>query len=624
MIKAVEKIEAEVFVVDNHSSDGSREYFSNKFSQVKFLWNDRNSGFAKANNMAEKMASGKYILFLNPDTIVAEDCFEKCISFFESHHEAGALGIKMLDGSGRFLKESKRSFPSPLTSLYKLSGLARLFPDSKVFAKYHLGHLDPNQNHEVDVLAGAFFMVPKKVIESTGNFDETYFMYGEDIDLSYRIRKAGYKNYYYAGASVIHFKGESTKKGSLNYIKMFYKAMSIFAHKHYGGTKAGFYNFMIQAGILLRAFISAVAKFMRWIGMPVIDAAVILLCFWTVKAVWNLYIKSEVNYSTNLLLIAFPVFTFVFLAASYFSGLYDNDYKQSRLNKSTLIAFFILLSGYSLLPETLRFSRGILVFGSLLAYLLMSLIRKALVSLRVIDSPNEDEEHRQTIVVGTEKDFDEVHLLMQSAGIDKRVLGRVDVNGVTGNAIGNLGQIAQLLASYPIKEIIFCEGKLSFKKIIGLVEQMPKHVRIKFHASGAESIIGSDSRYTSGKFVSTDKIYRLSLPVQKRNKYLTDVVVSGFFIITFPVHLLFQHKPVSFFKNVFDVLFLRKTWVGYALPEPQLPALKSGVLSTTGVPSSLNSLPAESLTSSDKWYASDYTVWQDIGLIRRGYRFLSA
>jgi Predicted glycosyltransferases len=624
VIKAVDKIEAEVFVVDNHSSDGSREYFSNKFSRVKFIWNDRNSGFAKANNLAEKLASGKYILFLNPDTIVAEDCFEKCISFFESHPEAGALGIKMLDGSGRFLKESKRSFPSPLTSLYKLSGVARLFPDSKVFAKYHLGHLDPNQNHEVDVLAGAFFMLPKKVIKSTGNFDETYFMYGEDIDLSYRIRKAGYKNYYYAGVSVIHFKGESTKKGSLNYIKMFYKAMSIFAHKHYGGTKAGFYNFMIQAGILLRAFISAIAKFMRWIGMPVIDAAVILLCFWTVKAVWNLYIKSEVNYSTNLLLIAFPVFTFVFLAASYFSGLYDTDYKQSRLNKSTLIAFFMLLSGYSLLPETLRFSRGILVFGSLLAYLLMSVIRKALVSLRVIDSKNEDEEHRQTIVVGTEKDFDDVHLLMQSAGIDKRVLGRIDVNGVTGNAIGNLGQITQLLASYPIKEIIFCEGKLSFKKIIGLVEQMPKHVRIKFHASGAESIIGSDSRYTSGKFVSTDKIYRLSLPVQKRNKNLTDVVVSSFFIITFPLHLLFQHKPISFFKNVFDVFFLRKTWVGYALPEPQLPALKSGVLSTTGVPSSLNSLPEESLTSSDKWYASDYTVWQDIGLIRRGYRFLSA
>ena len=157
-----------------------------------------------------------------------------------------------------------------------------------------------------------------------------------------------------------------------------------------------------------------------------------------------------------------------------------------------------------------------------------------------------------------------------------------------------------------------------------MVEQMPKDVRIKFHASGSESIIGSDSRYTSGKFVSTGKIYRLSLPVQRRNKNLTDVIVSGFFIITFPVHLLFQHKPLSFFKNVFDVLFLRKTWVGYALPEPQLPAIKKGVLSTTGVPSSLNSLPAESLTSSDKWYASDYTVWQDIGLIKRGYRFLSA
>ena len=132
-MKAIENIEGEIFVVDNNSSDGSKAFFRDRFPYVKFIWNKENLGFSKANNIAVKQATGKYILFLNPDTLVAEDCFEKCISFFELHPEAGALGITMLDGTGRFLKESKRSFPSPLTSFYKLAGLAKLFPHSKLF-----------------------------------------------------------------------------------------------------------------------------------------------------------------------------------------------------------------------------------------------------------------------------------------------------------------------------------------------------------------------------------------------------------------------------------------------------------------------------------------------------------
>ena len=405
---------------------------------------------------------------------------------------------------------------------------------------------------------------------------------------------------------------------------MFYKAMSIFAHKNYAGTKAGFYNLMIQTGIIIRALISAVAKFMRWIGMPVIDAAMILLSFWIVKSFWSIYIRREVNYSPNLLIIAFPVFTLVFLAASYFSGLYDNGYKQSRLNKSTLIAFFLLLSGYSLLPETLRFSRGILVFGSLLAYLFMTIVRKWFVKINVLENSNEDDEHQQTIVVGSIEDFNDVSGLMLNAGMDKRVLGRVEVNGVGENAIGNIAGISQLLTFYPIKEIIFCEGVLSFKRIIELVQQIPKPIRIKFHASGSRSIIGSDNSYISGKHVSTDRIFRLGLPVNKRNKHLIDVIISLFFIVAFPVHLILQRRPFSFFRNVFDVLFLRKTWVGYAIPDNNLPRIKNGVLTTTGMPGYLNTLPSESLLSSDRWYASDYDIWQDIVLVKRGYRYLNS
>jgi GT2 family glycosyltransferase len=192
---------------------------------------------------------------------VPADCFEKCISFLHSHADAGALGVKMLDGDDKFLKESKRAFPSLSTSLFKMSGLAGLFPHSKIFAKYYLGHLDENKNHEVDVLAGAFMLIKRNVLELTSGFDEAFFMYGEDIDLSYRIQKAGFKNYYFSETQITHFKGESTKKGSLNYIKMFYGAMNIFVNKHY--KNAGLFKFVIHTGIWLTASMAAIGTIFR-------------------------------------------------------------------------------------------------------------------------------------------------------------------------------------------------------------------------------------------------------------------------------------------------------------------------------------------------------------------------
>lgn len=255
--QAVKSLSAEIFVVDNASSDGSMEYLLDKFPQINFIDNPQNLGFAKANNQALHEAKGEYILFLNPDTILPEDCLEQCIGLFELNPQIGACGVKMIDGSGQFLPESKRAFPSFQTSFYKLSGLSQLFPQSKRFAKYHLGHLPQEQNNEIDVLSGAFLMVKKEVLDKTGGFDERFFMYGEDIDLSYRILLEGYKNFYFAETSIIHFKGESTKKGSLNYVRLFYKAMSLFVEKHFKKQKPGAFNFFIEASIWFRAGLSA-------------------------------------------------------------------------------------------------------------------------------------------------------------------------------------------------------------------------------------------------------------------------------------------------------------------------------------------------------------------------------
>ena len=263
MLRASENISAEIIVVDNNSTDGSRSYFKNRFEPVTFLWQKENVGFSRANNLGLHYASGKYVLFLNPDTIVAEDAFEKCVSYFENDASIGAVGVKMVDGTGSFLKESKRGFPGPLTSLYKISGFSTLFPRSAVFARYYLGDKDENTTQEVDVLAGAYLMVRKKVLDETGSFDEDFFMYGEDIDLSYRIQTAGYRNIYIAETSIIHFKGESTKIGSMNYLKLFYGAMSLFVRKHYSGGLATLYTVLIRLAIWGKALLSGVGHLLR-------------------------------------------------------------------------------------------------------------------------------------------------------------------------------------------------------------------------------------------------------------------------------------------------------------------------------------------------------------------------
>lgn len=250
--KAGQGLDMEILVVDNASTDGSRDYLPTRFPEVQFSWNDRNLGFAKANNQALANARGGVVLFLNPDTIVPEQGLRDCLAYLDAHPRTGALGVSMIDGYGQFLRESRRGFPDPLTALFKLTGLAYLFPQSRVFARYHMGHLDPGQTHATDVLAGAFFMVRREVLAQTGGFDEAFFMYGEDIDLSYRIRQAGWENTYFAGCRILHFKGESTRKGSLDYLRMFYGAMAVFARKHYGRGRASLLTIGLQAGIWLR------------------------------------------------------------------------------------------------------------------------------------------------------------------------------------------------------------------------------------------------------------------------------------------------------------------------------------------------------------------------------------
>lgn len=624
-LSALEGMEGEIIVVDNHSTDGSQSYFENRFPQVKFIWNETNSGFAKANNLGLKYATGEYILFLNPDTIIPEDCFENCISFLQSKNNNGALGVKMIDGSGRFLKESKRSFPYPITSLFKLTGFANLFPHSKIFAKYHLGNLDENSNHEVDVLAGAFMMVPRKIINIVKGFDEDFFMYGEDIDLSYRIQQAGFVNYYFAETTILHFKGESTKKGSLNYVKMFYSAMSIFANKHYKNSKAGVFNLFIQIAIGLRAAMAAGSRLIKWIGMPVIDLLIIAGSFGFIKTIWSIYIKQQVNYSPNVLLIALPVFTGLFLLISWLTGLYDGYYKQARLNKSTLVSILVIFSFYSLLPESLRFSRGILLFGSLVAYILMTLIKTLFQKWGVLEKAPETDGFGESVIIGTSAEYKSVLALLEKQELKDKVFGRINTSEIDDHdSLGHLDDLQNILKSYPCKQIILCHGKLSTKEIISLLPSIPAKISVQFFTSPLNTIIGSDHRNEVGRtFSDSAPDYNLSKKISRRGKRILDVLISLFFLVTFPIHLFLKRHFAGFIKNSVNVLSGKNTWIGYAEKDPKLPGIKQGIITTTGLPANMNRVPVRTLNSTDHVYALHYEVMHDLKLIWENYRFLS-
>lgn len=627
--KAIEGIDAEVFVIDNASSDGSREYLEPKFTNIHFTWNKENVGFGKACNQALKQSTGEFVLFLNPDTVVPEDCFTACFNFFQQTPDAGAIGIRMLDGSGKFLPESKRSFPSPITSFYKLSGLSSIFPASKTFGRYHLGYLDQHKNHEVDVLAGAFMMIRRDVINQTGGFDESFFMYGEDVDLSYRIQKTAcsetglkYKNYYFSNRSILHFKGESTKKSSVNYVRMFYDAMSLFVRKHYSSSRAGVFSSLINAAIWMRALISLMKRFVLQVGLPLLDAVLIFLSYMLAKFVWTGYIRTDIVYQNKLLWISFVVFSFLFLLVSYYTGLYEQKFRYKNLWQSSFISILIILAVYSLLPEAYRYSRGLVLLGAMFSYLSLFLWRKMLLYADIMEKAI-DEDDYFSLVAGTEADLIKVNNLLHHHGRNQTIQGFVSPLN-EAKSLGPLHELQQLLQNTPANELILCQSKnLSFAHIIELYEQTGKKVKLRLHAQHSESIIGSDSKNEAGEVLHQQKL-QLSEGVNLRLKRLIDVSTSLFFLLSFPFHFIMNRHGLGLLQHSMSVITGRKTWIGFSAHRTHLPPLPASVLGPAGQPHHSSQLKEEGLLLADEWYAREYEPVYDLKTIFANYQKLGS
>jgi len=484
--KAISGIEAEVFVVDNASSDHSVEMLKKEFAWVNVIANTENVGFSCANNQAIQIAKGEFVLLLNPDTLVEEDTFTKCIDFMNQTPNAGALGVKMINGNGEFLPESKRALPVPSVAFYKIFGLAKLFPNSKKFGSYHLTYLDNNQIQSVDVLSGAFMFIRKKVLDEIGFLDETFFMYGEDIDLSYRIIKAGYKNYYLPDARIIHYKGESTKKGSINYVIVFYKAMQIFTKKHFTSKKSFLLRWALILAIWIRASLAIGKRVVIALLLPVLDilfiyGGMLLLAFYWQSEV--LYYRKS-HFPNFYFYLVIPCYIAIWIILIAINKGYKKNYSSVKTNRGIILGTIVILLIYALLPETYRFSRAVTIFGAVWTAIVMNALRFLFHKFKLQGYHYSHTKTRRILIIGAQNETERVAMIAQSGAQKPEVI--YTMQDTSSSILHNY------ITKNKINELIICAEDVSIKHIISyLMEFKTFPISIKIAPAQAHVIIGS-------------------------------------------------------------------------------------------------------------------------------------
>jgi GT2 family glycosyltransferase len=630
VLKACQELDAEIFVVDNNSVDGSVQMIRKKFPEIHLIENKENKGFSKANNQAIRKSLGEYVLLLNPDTLVEDDTLTKIVQFMDQHHEAGGLGVKMLDGKGKFLPESKRGLPLPSVAFYKIFGLSRLFPKSHIFGKYHLGYLDKEQIHEIDILAGAFMLIRKKVLDKIGLLDEEFFMYGEDIDLSYRITQAGYKNIYYPETRIIHYKGESTKKSSINYVFMFYNAMIIFAKKHFSKKNVRSFSILINIAIYFRAFISIMIRFFSRILLPLTDVLLLFIGLYFIKNYWEhefIFPKGG-HYPLSLVVVLVPTYLLIWLICVYLSSGYDKPIRLGKIIQGMVAGTIIILVLYGLLSEHYRFSRALIVLGALWGTLAMLGVRLLLYLLDPDDFRIGTMKDKRFIIVGEKEEAERVSSLLQKTFSKPAFIGLVSYHHHKENSngfMGHLGQIKDIITIHKIDEVIFCAKDVPAQVIIDKMSELKDdEVDYKIAPPESLSIIGSNSINTSGDLYVID-INAITKISNRRNKRLLDILVCLTVGVFYPFVLFFVKKPLGVLRNILLILFGLKSWVGYCLKvthdSHHLPAIRKGVLTPADAFRNKD-IPADAMSHLNLLYARDYKLTNDLNIIIKGFRSL--
>jgi GT2 family glycosyltransferase len=552
----------EIIIIDNASDDGSAEFINEKFLDVNLIVNNKNIGFGKANNIGLSAAKGKYILLINPDTLIREDTLEKMISFFEKNPDAGLAGCKILNPDGSLQLACRRSFPGPWTSFCKVTGLSSLFPNSRLFARYNLTYLDENQIHEVDAISGSFMMMKREVYEKVGGFDEQFFMYGEDLDICYRIQKAGWKVYYTPDTQIIHYKGESTKRSSLDETKIFYDAMNLFVKKHFSSSIL--VETILKTAIGFRKFFAFMARKKLILVSVITDFIVFNASLYLAEQIYKLF-RTWSGFPPRNLLIVYTIPAVMHILTAGLAGSYKKDSLSVLKNFGAILLGFFVISSLTYFFKQYAYSRAVVIITYCILLFTLTGWRVIFKLLFRFGLRENEPASRNTLIIGTDSAAVSIANKLKQKKTDYHsVFGFISTHhGDIGKKlngyeiVGSLENLNKVIKEKSIREVIFSTEELSYYDIMAIVSaNQGEDVEFKLIDTNLDFIVGKTSVTMMDDMPIIDITNNISRPLFKFIKAVFDYSL-GLFALFFIYPFIYFIVKVTGERNEFRDFILR-------------------------------------------------------------------
>ncbi len=626
LAKATTGIKSEIIIVDNASDDGSVEMLREKFPGITLIANNDNKGFSKANNQGLVIAKGKYLLLLNPDTIVQEDTFHTLIKFFEETPDAGMVGCKILNPDGTLQLACRRSFPGPWTSFCKVTGLSTLFPNSKIFARYNLTYLDENQTYEVDAISGSFMMLKRECYEKIGGLDEQFFMYGEDLDLCYRTQKGGYKVYYVHLTQIIHYKGESTRRSSLDETKIFYSAMKLFVKKHLSSSLL--VEFILIFAIWLREIFAFLGKHKLIIISLAADYLFFNLSLFLAERIYSLFGDWK-GFPEFSLPIVYTIPALFYLVIASLSGVYKRDSLSVLRSLISVFISFFIISSLTFFFKDYAYSRAVVIISFIILFFNVAIWRIILKLIFRFGFTKNDFRQVRTLIIGTKESslniarklktrYTTYHNIIGLVGLTRKNINET-IDGF--EVIGSIENLKKVIRESKTNEVIFSTEELSYNQIMSLVaECQGEDVEFKVVGSSSDFLVGKSSVAVLDEIPLIEIDYNISKISHRIFKRAFDIVISLpvlFFIFPFIYLSTLVGKKKTLISNFIlqmpSVIIGEASFVGPKKPE-RYADLYLGKKGLTGY-WYLEENDEDENGRADIFYAKNHNIWLDLEIL---------
>ncbi|MCX6154702.1 MAG: glycosyltransferase [Candidatus Kapabacteria bacterium] len=613
---ASDGLSIETIVVDNASDDHSVETLSMQFTDVKFISLTENLGFSKANNIGLEAAIGQYTLILNPDTILQEGTLRAMKDYMDRSPDVAAAGCKVLNADGSFQLSCRRGFPTPWASFSKLFGLQSMFPKSKLFSQYNQTFRSIDETYEIDAIIGAFMFCRTSLLKKLGGFDTEFFMYGEDLDLCFRIKKAGWKIMYFHETSIIHYKGISARRSAFNEVKVFYNAMEIYARKHY--SSSGLFIVMLRLGIKMRSLYAYFIKYRLRFICIILDLFIVnfSLALATKVRFGDFLNFPPYAYPTVFIVISLVLFSAMTAVGEYF----ENIISIRKSFIAHLITFFFL-SSLTYFFLDFAFSRGVVLMTIGFSMLLSSCQRSIILLLKKTKGAESD---KRILIVGINYISDKfISSIEKSTMYNSQIIGLVRTNeeSIDGDLsypiLGNIKYLKKIIEDFGIDEVLITDKSITNKELIEIISNRESTVR--FHiANEFEDFLTSNIIDDISGIEPSVPIYKLNLFRYKILKRLIDLIISLFFLsIGFPVLILLFGRMQNLIKSIFEIFIGKKSFIGtYPINGDLSKIGKFGLIGMAQI-SRPDRLSTEAKIKLNDFYRMNYSLSLDFGIFFR-------